>query len=163
MVSHRTPNSDHEVPDRWRPWGEGLVRELKQGPRGQSSCPRGQTAGVLQVGDSGAFGSLTQPSPPSHTRLGHETKLCEQMVLMVQGPGRNPPRQPGQRVQSPTSQVRREPQGRVGGTVRSGWVGGGERLGAGLPQGRGRGERCRGQGSQAWLAFEGQAFLGRTL
>lgn len=157
MVSHRTPNSDHEVPDRCRPWGEGLVRELKQGPRGQSSCPRGQTAGVLRVGDSGAFGSLTQPSLPSHTRLGHETKLCEQMVLMVQGPGRNPPRQPGQRVQSPTSQVRREPQGRVGGG-RSGRVGSGE--GRGWGQGYHRGVA---EGRGAWLAFEGQAFLGRTL
>ena len=76
----------------------------------------------------GSFVSLTQPSPPSYIRLNHETKLCEQMVLMVHGLGRNPPRQADQRGQSPTCQVCREPQG-------SGGERGGGRgeAGAGLP------------------------------
>ena len=62
--------------------------------------------------DSGAVCVSSSASLPSHPRLSHETKLCEQMVLMVQGPGRNPPRQAGQRVPSPTSWVCRELQGR---------------------------------------------------
>lgn len=53
MVGQGTPNSDREVPDRPGPWGEGLVRELEEGPRGQSRCPRGETARVLRVGRFG--------------------------------------------------------------------------------------------------------------
>lgn len=89
----------------------------------------------------GAFVSLTQPSPPSYIRLNHETKLCEQMVLMVHGLGRNPPRQAGQRGQSPTCQVCREPQG-SGGWGEGERREGGDRLGQGYPGGRGQGERC---------------------
>lgn len=93
-----TPSSDHEVPESRGPREEGLGRELKEGPRGQYSCLGGQTVRVVRMGRFRGSMSLTQSYLPSHTRLSHETKLCEQMVLMVLGLGRNPPRQAGQRV-----------------------------------------------------------------
>lgn len=111
--------------------GGGLGRGAGEGAPGEAQRP---VPGERQQQGTGwahaePFVSLTEPSPPSHFRLRHETKLCEQMVLMVPGLGRNLPRQAGQRGQSLTCQVCREPQGSG---VRGG---GGERLGQGYQGG----------------------------
>ena len=103
----------------------------------QRECSGWASSGALCVSNS-AFPALPR-------QLSHETKLCEQMVPMVQGLGRNPPRQAGQRVpdnESMTSSVCREPQGR-GPRGQRGEAGGRATLGGGA-EGRGaEGRRAR--------------------
>lgn len=92
---HR-PTGGHEVPDRLGPGEKGWGQELLEEP--------GASLGVLRerqpecrVAPRSCL-CLAQPPLLPAPRLSHETKLCGQMVLMVQGPRRNPPRQAGQRV-----------------------------------------------------------------
>lgn len=97
------PNSGHEVPNSdggRRKTGEGVARGDNQGiSRGPNSCV-----------------CLAQPSlSSSGSRPSYEAKLCEQMVLLDQGPRRNLLRQAGQRVCPQTCQVCREPgEGQIG-------------------------------------------------
>ena len=107
------PNSDHEIPDRRGAWGKELVRELEGGSRDQARFPGGERdGGSLRVSLFWGPLCLRLSLLRLPHRFSHEAKLCEQMVPMVQGPGRNPPRQAGQRVPRLTSLVRREPQGK---------------------------------------------------
>ena len=61
-----SPNGDHEVADGPGPWGEGLVRELKEGPETrQARCP--EAARVSRVDQSGALSVSDSAFPTSHT------------------------------------------------------------------------------------------------
>lgn len=76
------------------------------------------------------------------------------MVLVVQGPGRNPPRQAGQRVSSPTSWVCREPPGRGQGR---GWgEAGGRATTWGVAEGRG----AEGRGARPGWPLKGRPSWG---
>ena len=106
-------NNDHEIPDSPGAWGKELVRQLEEGSRDQARFPGGERdGGSLSMGLFRGPLCLRLSLLRLPHRLSHEAKLCEQMVPTVQGPGRNPPRQAGQRVPRLTSLVRREPQGR---------------------------------------------------
>lgn len=136
-----------------RALGTGVGKGAQGGARGslrvlgesRQECSRWADSGALCVSNSAFL--------PSHPRLGHETKLCEQMVLMVQDgiPPDRPAKGSHHQLPRPAGNRREE-----------GPVGGGE-AGAGLPCGAGpRGKVLR-AGEPGLDAFEGLAFLGRTL
>ena len=130
------PNSDHEIPDRQGAWGKELVREREDGSRDQARFPGGERdGGSLRVGLFWGPLCLKLSLLRLPHRLSHEAKLCEQMVPMVQGPGRNPPRQAGQRVPRLISLVRRGAPGK-GAEGLKGEAGGRATIGGGA-EGRG--------------------------